>query len=254
MADGGKETVSDDELNDCPPFAPAEELKAERDMCGVYISGDPLAACKKAIAELSVVRVDKEEALTFPFTLDKIEKKKEPPEEGEAGELPDGETPAAEKPADGRMTPRGPTRVGPRRMTTVRSSRFSYSLTRRTGRSRASHVRSSRRRARSRGATSRRLTRRSTRRKRSSRRTSTRFSSRNWTCGRSAFSRHAWSRRRSRDLTVRSARSGRFSRWMTARDGGRPGLRQGLGEVLCGRVARRPAGDGLRRGFASRHL
>ena len=98
MADGGKETVSDDELADCPPFSPAEDLKNERDMCGVYISGDPLAACRKVIAETSVVSIDRgkgpdgEEAYeTLPFSLSLIAKKKEPEEE-----LPEGASEAAD--------------------------------------------------------------------------------------------------------------------------------------------------------------
>ena len=94
MADGGKETVSDDELRDCPPFAPAEDLKNERDFCGVYISGDPLAACKKVISELSILSVDagvdangEAQVETHPFTLALVERKKEPPpEEGEVAE------------------------------------------------------------------------------------------------------------------------------------------------------------------------
>ena len=104
---GGEETYSDDELHDSPPFAPAEDLKNERDMCGVYISGDPLEACKKAVSELSVVTVDtgnrgpdgEEIYETLPFSLAMIEKKKEPEEdlpEGESvGEDADAAAPAA---------------------------------------------------------------------------------------------------------------------------------------------------------------
>ena len=84
MADGGKETYSDDELVDTPPFSPAEDLKNERDMCGVYISGNPLSACRKLIAETSIACLRsrapgaKEDTVeTLPFTLDKIAKRVE---------------------------------------------------------------------------------------------------------------------------------------------------------------------------------
>ena len=79
---GGEETYSDDELRDCPPFAPAEDLKNERDLCGVYISGDPMAACRKVVSELSTVMVDvgkgpdgEETYESLPFSLSMIEKK-----------------------------------------------------------------------------------------------------------------------------------------------------------------------------------
>ena len=93
MADGGKETYSDDELVDTPPFSPAEDLKNERDMCGVYISGNPLSSCRKLIAETSIACLRSREAGakedtidTEPFTLDKIAKKKvEEEEEGGGG-------------------------------------------------------------------------------------------------------------------------------------------------------------------------
>ena len=95
---GGEETYSDDELRDCPPFAPAEDLKNERDMCGVYISGDPMAACRKVVSELSTVMVDvgkgpdgEETYESLPFSLSMIEKKKEPEEE-----LPEGDPEAAD--------------------------------------------------------------------------------------------------------------------------------------------------------------
>ena len=95
---GGEETYSDDELRDCPPFAPAEDLKNERDLCGVYISGDPMAACRKVVSELSTVMVDvgkgpdgEETYESLPFSLSMIEKKKEPEEE-----LPEGDPEAAD--------------------------------------------------------------------------------------------------------------------------------------------------------------
>ena len=90
LADGGKETYSDAELVDTPPFSPAEDLKNERDLCGVYISGNPLSPCRKLIAEgsIAVIRTRapgaKEDTIeTLPFTLDMIAKKKEEDEEVE---------------------------------------------------------------------------------------------------------------------------------------------------------------------------
>jgi len=84
LSDGGKETYSDAELVETPPFSPAEDLKNERDMCGVYISGNPLSACRKLIAETSIALLRsraldaKEDAIEArPFTLDMIAKKAE---------------------------------------------------------------------------------------------------------------------------------------------------------------------------------
>lgn len=73
---GGEETYSDDELAPSPAFAPAEDLKNERDMLGVYVSGNPLSACQRLVSELSVVLVDKQGAEPLPFTMDMIERKK----------------------------------------------------------------------------------------------------------------------------------------------------------------------------------
>lgn len=78
LAEGGKETYSDSELIDVEPFSPAEDLKNERDLCGVYISGNPLASCRKLISETSIVRAGEE---ILPFTLDMIARKKEDDEE-----------------------------------------------------------------------------------------------------------------------------------------------------------------------------
>lgn len=79
---GGAETYSDDELKDCPPFSPVEDLKNERDMLGVYVSGHPLQSCHRIIAETSecLIRTRapgaKEDTLEFQaFTLEKIAKK-----------------------------------------------------------------------------------------------------------------------------------------------------------------------------------
>ena len=53
LMDGGEEKVSDAELADSPPYAPAEDLKNERDLLGVYISGHPLQSCRRVIAEVA---------------------------------------------------------------------------------------------------------------------------------------------------------------------------------------------------------
>ena len=83
---GGDEKADDSELEDAPPFAPAEDLKNERDLLGVYISGDPMAACRHFLGDLSVVRVDREDAQNLPFSFDLIAKKTK--EEDEAAEDP----------------------------------------------------------------------------------------------------------------------------------------------------------------------
>ena len=57
MMDGGEEKVSDTELVDTPPFAPVEDLKNERDLLGVYISGHPLQSCRRAISDVATFRV-----------------------------------------------------------------------------------------------------------------------------------------------------------------------------------------------------
>ncbi|MBQ4471540.1 MAG: DNA polymerase III subunit alpha [Kiritimatiellae bacterium] len=78
---GGEETASDDELKDCAPFAPAEDLKNELELLGVYVSGHPLQSCHRLIAEVSQARLRtrpegaQEDELSFvPFNLDKIAK------------------------------------------------------------------------------------------------------------------------------------------------------------------------------------
>ena len=53
---GGEERTTDAELADSPPFAPAEDLKNERDLLGVYISGNPLQPCRRVIAEAGTVK------------------------------------------------------------------------------------------------------------------------------------------------------------------------------------------------------
>ena len=56
VIDEGQEKASDAELSDTPPFSPAEDLKNERDMLGVYISGHPLQSCLRVIAEVATFR------------------------------------------------------------------------------------------------------------------------------------------------------------------------------------------------------
>jgi len=87
---GGEEKYSDSELRDCPPFAPAEDLKNERDMLGVYISGDPLSACRHLLGELSILHVDQKETPVQPFTLGMIAKKEVPEGEDEEAEVEGG--------------------------------------------------------------------------------------------------------------------------------------------------------------------
>lgn len=53
---GGEEKLSDDELADLPPFTLVEDLKNERDLLGVYISGHPLQSCSRLISEVATFR------------------------------------------------------------------------------------------------------------------------------------------------------------------------------------------------------
>ncbi len=84
LMDGAELKGDDSVLVDTPAFSPAEDLKNERDMLGVYISGDPLSSCRKLLNELSVVRIDKKDAINQPFSMAMIERRQEPNEE-EAG-------------------------------------------------------------------------------------------------------------------------------------------------------------------------
>ena len=100
---GGEETYSDAELKDCPPFTPVEDLKNERDMLGVYVSGHPLQSCRRLIAETSEACVRmrapgaKEDTLSFePFTLEKIAKKPQEESEEEKPELSEDAEPVAD--------------------------------------------------------------------------------------------------------------------------------------------------------------
>jgi len=92
------DVASDADLVDSPPFAPAEDLKNERDFLGVYIAGDPLSSCRRVLAELSVLRVDRKGAENVPFSLSMIEKRKEP-EESADGEVADADV-EVDLPAD----------------------------------------------------------------------------------------------------------------------------------------------------------
>ena len=69
MAGGEGETASDRDLADLPAFAPAEDLKNERDFLGVYVSGHPLQSCMRAIAETATFRVQQ---LSDPDALDAL--------------------------------------------------------------------------------------------------------------------------------------------------------------------------------------
>ncbi len=71
MAEGGKEVVSDAELADTPSFSPAEDLKNEREFLGVYVSGHPLQACAKVIADVGTFRLSQ---LVDTATLDALVK------------------------------------------------------------------------------------------------------------------------------------------------------------------------------------
>ena len=53
LNEGKAEVWTDDELADYPPFVPAEDLKAERELLGVYISGHPIQSCAKILKEIN---------------------------------------------------------------------------------------------------------------------------------------------------------------------------------------------------------
>ena len=84
MMDGGEEKVSDSELVDTPPFAPVEDLKNERDLLGVYISGHPLQSCRRVISEVATFRVQQlfdtnaVDELLKPLPVDRWKKKSNP--------------------------------------------------------------------------------------------------------------------------------------------------------------------------------
>jgi len=84
MAEGGEEKASDAELADCPPFSPAEDLRNERDLLGVYVSGHPIQACRRAISEVATFKTaqlsdpESVDALLKPLAVDKWKKKSNP--------------------------------------------------------------------------------------------------------------------------------------------------------------------------------
>lgn len=84
LMDGGEEKVSDKELADSPAFSPAEDLKNERDMLGVYVSGHPLQSCRRVISEVATFKTsqmnDAEavDALLKAMPEDKWKKKSNP--------------------------------------------------------------------------------------------------------------------------------------------------------------------------------
>ena len=84
MSDGGEEKVSDAELVDTPPFSPAEDLKNERDLLGVYVSGHPLQACRRVISEVATFKASQlanpaeVDELLKPLPVDKWKKKSNP--------------------------------------------------------------------------------------------------------------------------------------------------------------------------------
>ena len=67
MAEGGEEKADDSELMEFPAFAPAEDLKNERDFLGVYVSGHPLQSCRKIISEVGTFTI---KDLSDPEALD----------------------------------------------------------------------------------------------------------------------------------------------------------------------------------------
>ncbi len=100
---GGEEKYTDAVLSDFPPFTPVEDLKNERDLLGVYISGHPLQSCRRLIAETSQICLRnrpagaKENSLDYlPFSLEKIAKK--PLEEKDEAEETVGEDAAPDAP------------------------------------------------------------------------------------------------------------------------------------------------------------
>ena len=84
MSDGGEEKASDSELVDTPPFSPAEDLKNERDLLGVYVSGHPLQACRRVISEVATFKTSQlanpaeVDELLKPLPVDKWKKKSNP--------------------------------------------------------------------------------------------------------------------------------------------------------------------------------
>ena len=90
MGDGADE-VSDAELADSPAFSPAEDLKNERDMLGVYISGHPLQSCRRVISEVATFKTSNlndeanVDAMLKGLPVDKWKKKSNPNLKDERG-------------------------------------------------------------------------------------------------------------------------------------------------------------------------
>ena len=84
LMDGGEEKVSDKELADSPAFSPAEDLKNERDMLGVYVSGHPLQSCRRVISEVATFKTaqlkdtENVDAMLKGLPVDKWKKKSNP--------------------------------------------------------------------------------------------------------------------------------------------------------------------------------
>ncbi|MBR2939823.1 MAG: DNA polymerase III subunit alpha, partial [Kiritimatiellae bacterium] len=84
LMDGGEEKVSDRELADSPAFSPAEDLKNERDMLGVYVSGHPLQSCRRVISEVATFKTaqlkdtESVDAMLKGLPVDKWKKKSNP--------------------------------------------------------------------------------------------------------------------------------------------------------------------------------
>lgn len=80
MLDSFEDSQNNDdaELKDAPPFTPVEDLKNERDLLGVYISGHPLQSCRHLIGEISCGFTGEKKGETdgkstlVPFMLEKI--------------------------------------------------------------------------------------------------------------------------------------------------------------------------------------
>ena len=91
LMSGGEEKVTDAELQASPPFSPAEDLKNERDLLGVYISGHPLQSCRRVISEVSTFRAasiatpEAVDELLKPLPVDKWKKKSNPHLKDERG-------------------------------------------------------------------------------------------------------------------------------------------------------------------------
>ncbi len=81
---GGEEKPDDRELEDLPAFPPVEDLKNERDLLGVYISGSPLQSCHRLLSEVATLRIkqlsdaDAMDALLENQPFDRWKKKSHP--------------------------------------------------------------------------------------------------------------------------------------------------------------------------------